>query len=98
MGAGRAAPERNVRGAAGRNVLAAAGAIGIRAAEGRRGGAERAVRRSGCEETYVRRLPWIAGRADVHLHALSAADVLPPDGSPFRSDAATVEGRSGTGP
>ena len=53
------------------------------------------VRRSGRQEAHASRLQGLAGRDDVHLHEVPAADVLPADGSPLRDDPEDAEERSG---
>ena len=63
---------------------APAGLVRLRAAEAGRGGSGRAVRRSGRQEAHVQRVQGLAGRDDLHLHAVPDADLLPADGSPFR--------------
>jgi protein SCO1/2 len=73
------------------------GLIGVRVVETGRAGPRQRLRRPGRQEAAVRQLQGDAGGADVHLHHVSAADVLPAHGSTFRGAAEAAQGRPGAG-
>ena len=69
--------------------------VGFRAVEAGRGGARRIVPRSGRQEAPLQRLQGLAGRDDVHLHAVPDRHLLSADGSAFRRAPEDAEGGPG---
>ena len=82
--------EEGRRGAA-REGSGAGGRLGIRAAQARRTGSGRAVRRSGRQGARVQLVQGLAARHHVHLHEVSDAGLLPADGPPVRGDSADAQ-------